>query len=236
MKIQRRDLGMSLLEIMIASAILVLVMFMIYTTLFTSTREYEVNSRRAYAVHQAQIALDEISEELRQATRVSLTPAVATPNAPSESTAVNNVSFKKTLQAVGGVKQETANYMQYLWVKTGNGGTNLVTPKSPLSGTYKVAGSSIGIDANGNGLKDEGMLVKIDPNPTTDHPNGTSRIMCTYLKPDPDGFKVTQSYVQDPNGTKMLQVHVTLTLQFTDSFNKIQEQTLESKLFVRNLQ
>ena len=56
-----------------------------------------------------------------------------------------------------------------------------------------------------------------------------------FLKNDPNGFKVTQSVVT-VNGEKMLQIHVTLNLTFVDSLNKIQEQTVESKVFVRNLQ
>jgi hypothetical protein len=144
------------------------------------------------------------------------------------------------LPSKGGLKQETLNYITYMWVKSGN--TAVTAPVGP-STVYPIPGSTW-IDANGNGVQDDGMLVRIDPNPTLIYDQFgvlkstlfyPPRIMCNYLKNDPAGFKVSQSMVT-VNGEKMLQIHVVMTLVFTDSVNKVLEQTVESKVFVRNLQ
>ena len=106
-------------------------------------------------------------------------------------------------------------------------------------------------------MRGNGMLVRIDPNhydpknpsaPATVAPY-PFRVVCNYLQGEPDtssvpivgklwtptGFRVTQSVVK--LGTEsLLQIHIILALQFTDSKNKLMTETLESKVFVRNLQ
>lgn len=232
MKTKRRAQGFSLLEVLISIGILGLVMATIYQSLYSGSKEYEVNSRRAWTLHQARLAVDELSEELRQATRLSVTPVQSVANAPAETAAVNNVSFKKVLPSINGVKQETTNYITYKWIASQESVSSApVTVTSPLTGSTYTLGGAVWIDANGNGVHDDGMLVRIDDNGTRDH----ARIMCNYLKNDPNGFKITQSVVT-VSGEKMLQIHITLTLNFVDSLNKTQEQTVESKVFVRNLQ
>jgi type II secretory pathway pseudopilin PulG len=229
---KRRAAGFSLLEVVIAGIILAGVMAAIYSSLYSGTQEYEVNSRRAWILHQARLAVDQLSEDLRQGTRLTMVPAVTVPNAPAETAPTNNISFKMALAPDStGKPQVTAQYITYMWAPSG-----APSVTSPVTGAASPVGGSTWIDANGNGVLDEGMLVKIDPNPA-DANNHVfpPRILCNYLKNDPNGFKVSQSVVT-VNNERMLQIHIVLTLVFTDSKNKVLEQTVESKTFVRNLQ
>lgn len=238
MSAKRRVRGFSLLEVLIASTILAFVMGAIYASLYSGTKEYEVNNKRAWAVQQARLALDEMSEDIRQSVRLTMTPTQTVPNAPAESAATNNVYFFKALPSSGGVAQKTSLRIGYQWVQSGATSVTDVGNSSAVYSSTTTPPSfahALWVDANNNGVKDEGMLVKTDPNTYTTAPTAKAKVMCQYLKNDPDGFKVQQSNVT-VNGERMLQVHITLTLIFTDSVNKVLEQTLESKVFVRNLQ
>ena len=93
------------------------------------------------------------------------------------------------------------------------------------------------------------MLVRIDPNTSLANP---IKVVCNYLQGEPDttgvatpivpgqlwtptGFQVRQSVVK-VNNESMLQIHLILALQFTDSTNRRQTEVVETKVFVRNLQ
>src|SRR5262245_45679398 len=129
MKKTRRNRGYSLLEVVIASAILVLVMATVYMSLFRSTAEYETNSRRAWIMHQARVALDEMAEDLRQSNRLSLLPIPAPPVPPATETApVSTMSFKKALAPVAGVATYTANNISYVWMKADGVQKNVTEP------------------------------------------------------------------------------------------------------------
>jgi prepilin-type N-terminal cleavage/methylation domain-containing protein len=271
---RNREKGFSLVEVVITMAILGFVMAAVYASLHSSTSEYEVNNRRAWIVHQARTVLDQISEDLRQATRTSMVPVMVPPNAPAESPATDNISFYKAMPQgyatpVGRSAPETPYYITYMWMPSGtqdatayntlrlaDGATGIPVT---LPGGSKVVNGSTWIDASGrnkpNDLHDNGMLVRIDPNhydlsnpsaPATISPF-PFKVVCNYLQGEPDttttggqkwtptGFQVKQSVVKAGNES-LLQIHLILALQFTDSRNKLQTETLESKVFVRNLQ
>lgn len=267
--------GFSLVEVVIAMAILGFVMAAVYASLYSSTSEYEVNNRRAWVVHQARTVLDQISEDLRQATRTSMVPAMPAPNAPLESAAVDNISFYKAMPQgyaipAGRTAPETPYYITYMWMPSGYqdastyaaarsaGGATGVPVTLPAGCNTTISGSTW-IDASGKNkpsdLHDNGMLVRIDPNKYDPKNPATPatiakypfKVVCNYLQGEPDtsatggqvwtptGFQVKQSVVKNGNES-LLQIHLILALQFTDSKNKLQTETLESKVFVRNLQ
>ncbi len=207
MNIRRRQ-GFSLLEVLITLAILGLVLSMLYMSLFRTSNEFEVNSRRSWIIDQARITMDEMTEDIRQGNCLSLTPIPPTPAPGSESYPPSSqVSFFKVLAPKAGVPQYTANPISYLWeASTSTGGPR--------------------VDANNNGIVDEGRIVRVDE-------NGKRRVMCSNVKNAPDGFKLTQAFVTI-DGVRKVQIKITMTLVFTDARNKVLEQTLETKVFMRN--
>lgn len=209
MNIRRRQ-GFSLLEVLVSIAILALVLSMVYMTLFRTTSEYEVNSRRSWIIDSARLALDEMTEDIRQGNVLSLTPIPATPPPGTESSPPSTqVSFFKVKAPIAGVAQYTANPITYLWeASTATGGPR--------------------VDANNNGIVDEGRLVRVDE-------NGKRRIMCSYVKNAPDGLQLTQAF-SVVDGVRKVQIRIRLNLLFTDSNNKVLEQALETKVFMRNSQ
>ena len=221
----RRTAGFSLLEVAIAMAILGIVLAMIYMTLFSSSAEYEANAKRAWIIHQGRVALDEMVEDVRQSNRFSLTPL--TPPATM-------ISFKKVKKPLAdGTAQYTANWITYRTMKADKATSNVTDPVTGIS--HKVGGA-VWVDANNNTVDtDDYRLVRIDPNLGDDGMTYTTRIMCNYLKPDPDGFKITQTSVS-VDGSLQWQVKISLTLVFTDVKNRQLEQTLETTVFLRNSQ
>src|SRR5689334_2597605 len=95
MKQKIRARGFSLIEVMIAVAILAGLMLMVYMSLHRTTDMYSANSKRAWIVHQARAALDEMAEELRQANRLNLKPVIATPEGVEAVTPSTTISFIK---------------------------------------------------------------------------------------------------------------------------------------------
>jgi prepilin-type N-terminal cleavage/methylation domain-containing protein len=259
---KNRDKGFSLLEVLITTAILGFVMAALYASLHSGSAEYETNNRRAWVVHQARMVLDQMSEELRQATRSFMIPAMPPANAPGESAATDNISFYMALPQgspipAGRTEPETPYYITYMWMPSGvpdttqlgnaqyKPGASLPVPLPGGSSTAISGATFVNSCGKTNPTgHDNGMLVRIDPNTSLQNP---CKVVCNYLQGEPDttakggltwtptGFQVRESVVQ-VNNENFLQIHIILALQFTDSTNRLQTETVETKVFVRNLQ
>ena len=95
--------------------------------------------------------------------------------------------------------------------------------------------NGVWIDGNQNKVKDEGRLVRTDPNANETGQYYPAKIMCTYLKNTPDGFQVRETY-RMVNGVRQYQLRITLVLAFPDARNKMHEETVETIVFLRNSQ
>jgi prepilin-type N-terminal cleavage/methylation domain-containing protein len=257
---KNRAQGFSLLEVLITTAILGFVMAALYASLHSGSAEYETNNRRAWVVHQGRMILDQMSEELRQATRSFMIPAMPPANAPGESAATDNISFYMALPQgspipAGRTEPETQYYITYMWMPSGVPDTTQLSVYQPGAslpvalpgGSSTAISGAMNINSSGKTNPtnhDNGMLVRIDPNTSLQNP---CKVVCNYLQGEPDttakggqlwtptGFQVKQSVVQ-VNSENFLQIHLILALQFTDSTNRLQTETVETKVFVRNLQ
>ena len=146
-----------------------------------------------------------------------------------------------------GTPQYTTNYITYRLDASDNTTTVMdsVNGKGPfnLPGAVKVDGRNNG-DKGPAGTPDEGRIVRIDPNPDLQGKVYGARIMCNYVKmpdptklpPIPAGFQVTQTQIAVPNSQPQTMVRITMTLVFTDARNKVLEETLETKIYLRNSQ
>jgi prepilin-type N-terminal cleavage/methylation domain-containing protein len=248
MKKMRRNGGFTLLEVVIAMAILGIVLAMVYMSLFSSSSEYEANAKRAWILHTARLAMDEMAEEIRQSNRFALVGVPPSGMLGKESLPSSTMSFKKVLPPkADGTPQYTANYITYRLDASDNTATvmDTVNIKGPfnLPGAVKVDGRNNG-DKGPAGTPDEGRIVRIDPNPDLQGKVYAARIMCNYVKmpdstvipPIPAGFQVTQTQIAVPNSQPQTMVRITMTLVFTDSRNKVLEETLETKIYLRNSQ
>src|SRR6185295_20426522 len=198
MKKMRRSRGFTLLEVVIAMAILTIVVAMVYMSLFSSSAEYEANSRRSWILHTARLAMDEMAEDLRQSNRFSLQGVTPKPP-PLESAPSSTMSFQKVKAPLpDGTAQYTLKYITYRLDPSDN--TQTVTDIAANGGgIYKLPGA-VTIDADNNKNTTEGRLVRIDPNLDAQGRHYDARIMCNYLKYDPTdptktGFRVTQTQI-----------------------------------------
>lgn len=212
MNLRRRPAGFSLLEVLIAIGILALVMGTVYMSLFRTSAQYEVNSTRAWIVDQARITLDEMAEDIRHGNQFSLSPNPGLGTAGVENpTAATSIAFLKAIAPTSaGVPQYTTNVIRYLW--------------EPSSGPTAI-------DANNNGVVDEGRIVRIDE-------NGKRRVMCNYVNNNSDplkpGLAIRETFRITSDGVRQVQLRITLNLILTDSTNKVLLQQLETKVFMRN--
>jgi prepilin-type N-terminal cleavage/methylation domain-containing protein len=235
-----RARGFSLLEVMIAIAILAGIMLMVYMSLHRTTDMYSANSRRAWVIHQAREALDTIAQEIRQCNRLNLKNVITTTEGV-ESAPAETVSFIKITDPDPTTKAVRYNqyYTSYFWqlsddtLTTTDPGNAVVTAPATVP-PYKLTGSTW-VDANNNTLKDDGRLIRTDPNPDVNGRYYPARIICSYLKNTPDGFQVRQTF-RSVNGVPQYQLRITLKLMFTDERNKVQEETVETIVFLRNSQ
>lgn len=240
MKQNARVRGFSLLEVMIVVSILAILLLIVYMSLHRTTDMYTANSNRAWVIHQARVALDELAEEVRQGNRLNLKPVVATSDG-LESAPASVISFIKITNPDPVTKKVKFNqyYTSYFWQLSDNTptvtdpGNAVVTAPAPVP-PYNLPGSTW-VDANNNTVKDEGRLVRTDPNPDGNGRYYPAKIVCNYLKKSPDGFQIRETY-RMVNGVRQYQLRITLALQFTDERNKVQEETLETTVFLRNSQ
>jgi prepilin-type N-terminal cleavage/methylation domain-containing protein len=241
MKQNARVRGFTMVEVMIAISILAILLFMVYMSLHRTSDMYAANSKRAWILHQGRVALDEIAEGVRQGNRLNLKGAIAPPTDGVEGGVSNTVSFVKITKPDAVTKKVAYNkyYTSYFWqlsddtYTVADPGNPAVVAPAPIP-PYKLPGATW-VDANNNNIKDEGRLVRTDPNPDDSGVYSPAHIMCNYLKNDPFGFQVRQTY-QTVNLVKQSQIRITLVLVFTDDHNKVQEETLETIVFLRNSQ
>src|SRR5436190_2410834 len=249
MKQKARVGGMTLVEIMIAIGILGILLLMVYMTLHRTTDLYSVTSRRSWIVHQGRVALDEIAEEVRQSNRLNLIPVQTTPGEGVESlTAATQISFIKITKpdAVTNKVKYNTYYTTYMW-QASDATTDMADPvnaylascsayQSPSSPGKYIIPSATAVDADNNKNTTEGRLVRVDPNLGEDGlQHCPVKIMCSYLKNTPLGFQVRETY-RTVNGVKQFQLRITMVLVFTDERNRVQEETLETTVFLRNSQ
>jgi len=229
---RRGEGGFTLLEMMIAMGILAVVMLMVYMSLHRTSDLYTANSKHAWIIHQARTALDEIAEDIRQGNRLNISPVVATTEGV-ESGASNRISFRKIAAPVAGAVTYNTYYTSYFWSLCDNTQT-IADPANVGKGPYTLPGATW-VDANNNTQIDEGRLIRTDPNPNASGLVYGAKIMCNYLKNNPDGFQVRETY-RLVGGIRQYQLRITLVLVFTDNRNKVIEQTLETTVFLRNSQ
>jgi len=249
MKQKTRARGFSLLEVMIAIAILAAVMLMVYMGLHRTTDMYSANSKRAWIVHQARSALDELVEELRQANRLNLKPTIVTAEGVEAVTPSTTISFIKirTPDPVTMTVRYNNFYTSYWAERNDTGGQITADPGNPTATLlppvpalpWKMSAGGW-VDANNNakkvggvltGVDDDYRLVRTDPNPTEAGLYYPARVMCNYVKKD--GFNIYQTW-RKVNGTPQYQLRISLQLQFTDERNKVVEETVETTVFLRN--
>jgi len=238
MKKMRRNRGFTLLEVVIAMAILLIVLAMVYMSLFSSSAEYEANAKRAWILHTARLAMDEMAEEIRQSNRFSLTgvppAAIGVESAPS-----STMSFRKVMAPLpNGTAQYTPFWITYRLDKSDDTPTVMDTVNS--QGPFKLTGG-VTVDADNKKATTEGRLIRIDPNGDLQGRHYYAKIMCNYMKydaldPTKTGFRVTQTQINVPNSQPQTMVKITMVLAFTDSRNKVLEETLETKVYLRNSQ
>jgi type II secretory pathway pseudopilin PulG len=223
---RNRDRGWSLVEILIVAAILGFVMAAIFASLHSSTSEYEINNRRAWVLHQARLVVDQMAEELRQATRTSMIPVMAPANAPAETDPpADNISFKMSMPAASnfppgpGGQPESKFFITYMWMPSGLSDTSQLQPitgatlpQALPAGCSTSIAESTWIDSSGQNIypkgptdtanyqKDahvNGCLVRIDPNPDVYDPANPNKVRATPVK-------VVCNYLQgEPNMTAL---------------------------------
>lgn len=240
MEQKTRVRGFSLLEVLIASVILVALLAMVYMSLHKTSDMYSVNSKRAWILHEARAALDEMAEEMRQGNRFSLVPVTATTEGV-ESAPGTQISFKKITSPDPTTKKTRYNtyYTSYFWQLSDDvytvadpANTSVIAP-APTP-PYKVTGGNW-IDVNQNKIKDEGRLMRVDPNPNEAGQYYPAKILSHYLKNTPEGFQIREMY-RTVNGVRQYQLRLTLVLMFPDEKNRMQEETVETIVFLRNSQ
>jgi hypothetical protein len=240
MKLKVRSRGFSVIVVLIASAILAALRARVYMSLHKTSDMYSANSKRAWIVHQARVALDELAEEVRQGNRLNLKPVVATLEG-TESAPASQISFIKIRTPDPATNKVRYNqyYTTYFWQlsddtsTTTDPGNLAVTAPNPVP-PYTLS-NGVWIDVNQNQIKDEGRLVRTDPNANEAGQYYPAKIMCTYLKNTPDGFQIRETF-RTVNGVRQYQLRITLVLMFPDERNKMQEETVETIVFLRNSQ
>jgi hypothetical protein len=170
-----------MIEIIIATAILVIVVTSIYGLLAGSSRFYSASVSLEHIQEQARRVVDELAQEMRLADQATL--AITTVNGS------NQVVFRRITGFVGGVPQ---------W------GTNV---------TWNCQSSAV--DANGNGVVDEGRVVRTF--------NGVSITKCHNV--------VTGGLTFTRTGDNIL---IRLTLIGIDSQRKLIQTFAETSVTLRN--
>jgi prepilin-type N-terminal cleavage/methylation domain-containing protein len=241
--------GFSLIEIMIAVAILAGLMLMVYMSLFRTTDMYSANSKRAWILHQARSAIDEIAEELRQANRLNLKPTIVTSEGVEAVTPSTTISFIKITSPdpVTNKVRYNTYYTSYFAQRNDTGNItvdpgNAVLPASPAPQLPWKLSAGGWVDANNNakkvggvvtGMDDDYRLVRTDPNPDANGHYYPAKVMCNYVKKD--GFSIYQTW-RTVSGRPQYQLRISLVLQFVDERNKQLEETVETTVFLRNSQ
>lgn len=180
---RRRASGFSLIEVVIAVAILAVLFATLYSVLFATSTAYTNMSQRGWLEERTRIALDEMSKELRMADMDTVLVTVTN--------GVGSVDFRRPTGYATGSDSIT-------WGPTIR---------------YQYEPSTV--DANSNGLADEGRVVRIE--------NGVSTVLCDYVKQN--GFIVTQT-----GGNLLIQV----TCVAADEKGVILESTLQTSITFRN--
>jgi prepilin-type N-terminal cleavage/methylation domain-containing protein len=183
---RKRQHGFTLLEVLIASAILVVLVLFIFLLLSSTTDHYNVQSIQVALDAQGREALNEISKDLRMSKMDALVNAATGVRitTPSDTATYSDLQFRLPGPLPAGTRQLEqfrqdpdrllTRRVRYTWI--------------PESGET----AADGVDNNRNGLIDEGMLQKIEEDL---NPDGTviatrkSRI-CPDVKRNGLTFKV----------------------------------------------
>jgi hypothetical protein len=130
----RREAGVTLVEVVIVGGVLSVVVAAIYTLLGSSTDTYAVGVTKSDLDHRANLILEEVAEVLLYSGQQVIQPAPVAP-----------------LSAASITFQESAGF---------EGGKAVWGDPIVVEFVYDSGEQNDGKDNNGNGLIDEGMLVK----------------------------------------------------------------------------
>ncbi len=193
-----RRRGVTLLEVMIAMAILIIVAVAFYGVLAASTEAYATDTALASIQDQARKMVDDISEDFRLADRTTV--VIGTLNGSG------TLTFRKSIDYAGATP---------VW--------------SPTDIVWQVDLSDV--DANNNGVVDEGRIVRTGP---------AGRIDTASTKTIEDGAPETVTkthYVKSgglsftANGSRVL---ISVTLMTVDAKGRVIETTVQTSVTPRN--
>ena len=186
----KRSRGLTLLEVMITCVILVLILGTILASLMAAQNAYTAGTRLSAGQSNARRAMNEVAGELRLADPTSV--IITTEPGGSERLDFNmNIDFQ-------------------------NGAAVFSVDPVVYSFQYDIGELDNGIDDDGDGLVDEGVLVR------TEGP--ASRQLCPNLKED--GFEIFQGVGN--------QYTINLTVQSTDDKRRVLDSTVSTSITLRH--
>jgi type II secretory pathway pseudopilin PulG len=210
--------GFTLLEIVIVSALLMIVSIAIYLMLFNASATYTDLTRAGDIEERARRVTDEISRELRAAdTTQSLTL--------TRNTRANSITFRvpKRVDATSGAIIWSTQNDTFLGFY--NAGSPY--PARPCVVSYRYETSTL--DANRNRVQDEGRIARVLLDPATGAEiAGTHRVLSDFLRaPTTGGGEVFQRGNDDT-------VMINLTFITVDNRNKVLERNIQTSVSIRN--
>ncbi len=209
--------GLSLLESLIASVILIVISSAIYLVLFNASATYTNETRAGDIQDRARRVADEISRELRAGDttqRLSL----------NKNTRSNTLSFrvpKRVDAATGNIiwsdNDDTANPGFY------NAGSPY--PATPVVVCYRYETSAV--NADNNTSTTEGRIVRTLQVPGGGDIANTRRIISDYVRPPAVGGEIFQRGNDDT-------VLINITFLTVDDRNRVMERNIQTSVSVRN--
>ena len=187
---RKNQKGFTLIEVVISAGILAIMMVVVYALLASSTRSFQQQSVQVWLDGNARDQCDRISRELLDAGRSTLFPLN-----PNNST---TLSFQRVTGFTGGALVY-GPVIQYSWV-------------------LDPAETDNGVDDDGDGLVDEGRLIRTEAGQT---------VILIRDALQEDGLQFTRLAGQDS-------VNITLTLQRRDGSRTVVTRVATTTVRLRN--